>query len=204
MSRQNLILVLLLTILLPAVPLVAQTSNSRTNPHPAEDLVGLQENLIVGGRVKLNMVGPGPKEIQGVLVGMESSELLISPEGHSDVVRVETDRVWRVQVPGGERRRALKGLGLGAGGGALLGVVLGLASGDDPDSCWLICYTAGEKAALAGASLGIIGGVVGLIAGGLTKETVWNDVAVAAMRTSINPSPAGGVEFRLTLPTGRK
>jgi hypothetical protein len=144
-----------------------------------------------------------PAEMEGVLMAIEGSELLIAPEGRSGVVRIASDQVARIQVPGGERRQTLRGLGYGAGGGAVLGVVLGLASGDDPDSCWLFCMTAGEKAALAGASLGIVGGVLGLVAGALTKETLWDDVTPPSMRPSIGPSGKGGVEFRLSIPTRR-
>jgi hypothetical protein len=159
--------------------------------------------LTVGGRVKVSMGAPQPTELEGILVGVEGSELLIAPGGASEVVRVETDGAWRIQVPGGERRQAMKGAGYGAGGGALLGVILGLASGDDPDSCWLMCFTAGEKAAMGGASLGIVGGVIGLVAGALTKETVWRDATLPNLRPLIRPSVTGGVELRLSFPTRR-
>ncbi len=151
----------------------------------------------------MEMNAPEPSEIQGVLLGVEGSELLIAPAGQSEVVRVQAHQLRRIQVYGGERRMAAKGLGYGAAGGALVGVGLGLADGDDPSSCWLMCYSAGEKAAMGGVLLGLTGGVIGLIAGALTKEVRWDDVSLPSMRPSISPSSTGGVEFRLTLPTGR-
>lgn len=200
MKSRAIVLTLLLPLVLPAVPLPAQVAIPRSAP-PTKRV--LQENLTIGGQVRLRMDGPGPTEVEGVLVGIDGPELLIAPEGGAEVVRVQTDRVWRYQVPAGERRQPLKGLGLGAGAGALAGAVLGLASGDDPDSCWLICYTAGEKAAMGGIVLGVTGAVIGLVAGSLTKATVWKDVPSSSLRPSIVPSSSGGLEFRLTLPTGR-
>ena len=203
MTRRGGILTLLFAVLVPSVPLAAQDPGKSEDGQRSLIPVTPSGKLTVGGRVKVNVAGPEAREMQGVFLGVEGSEFLISPEGQSGVLRLQSDRIDRVQVPVGERGQAMKGAGYGAAGGALLGVVLGLASGDDPDSCWLFCYTAEEKAALGGASLGIVGGVVGLIAGALTKETVWNDVTPPRMRPSIRPSRTGAVELRLSLSTGR-
>ena len=65
-------------------------------------------------------------------------------------------------------RGAAEGLGIGAGIGALGGIILGFADGSDPpcDECWFN-MTAGEKATLAGIAFGIVGGAIGLGAGAI-------------------------------------
>lgn len=193
-------LTLLLTLMPLAIPLSAQTTVSQSDPDPAKIPTIVQRELTVGERVRLSMDEPGPTEMKGVLMGVEGSDLLITPDGGSEVVRVESSRIWRIQVSAGERRQALKGLGYGAAGGAGLGIVLGLASSDDSD-CGFICFSAGEMAAMGGIFLGITGGVVGLIAGALTTETTWNDVPMSTVRPSIMPSGSGGVAFGLSFPT---
>ena len=55
-------------------------------------------------------------------------------------------------------------MGMGALVGGGVGVILGVASGDDPKGSFL-GFSAGEKAALAGAALGATGLVIGLVVG---------------------------------------
>jgi hypothetical protein len=56
-----------------------------------------------------------------------------------------------------------KGAGFGFLGGASLGVVIGLASGDDPPG--FMSYTAGDKAAFLGIAFGLIGMILGAAEG---------------------------------------
>ena len=65
-------------------------------------------------------------------------------------------------------RGLAEGLALGGLGGAALGIVLGLADGDDkcpPDNFCLIQFSAGAKAAIGGIALGGIGLVLGGLLG---------------------------------------
>lgn len=70
--------------------------------------------------------------------------------------------------------RALTGLLFGAGTGALVGVLAGVASGDDNANghggCF-ICFSAGEKASTFGVLLGLTGAIVGAGIGSLLQKT---------------------------------
>ena len=77
-------------------------------------------------------------------------------------------------------RGAAEGFGIGGGIGVAGGVVLGLASGDDPpceDGRWcLFNMSAGEKAVFGGIVFGMLGGVIGLASGALRgSRFIYND-----------------------------
>jgi hypothetical protein len=46
----------------------------------------------------------------------------------------------------------------------VLGALIGLASGSEEEPCLVLC-SAGEKAVVLGIGLGLVGGVLGLVAG---------------------------------------
>ena len=72
-----------------------------------------------------------------------------------------------------------KGMGLGLAIGAGGGVLMGLASGDDPSNQF-IAFSAGQKAAALGVLLGGTGAVIGLIAGASSWRDVWEPTEPAA------------------------
>lgn len=84
-------------------------------------------------------------------------------EGGGLVQSSEVEEVVRVS----HGRGALHGLLIGLAGGAAFGVAAGLASGDDEPCEELVCFTAGEKAAIFGSFFGSLGGLVGLATGAL-------------------------------------
>jgi len=60
-----------------------------------------------------------------------------------------------------------QGILIGGGVGAALGVAIGLSSGDDPPSkgWFTFRYKAEDKALIYGCGLGLVGALIGLIAG---------------------------------------
>lgn len=98
------------------------------------------------------------------------------------VVRVTDKRILR---------GAAEGLGIGAGIGALGGIVLGLADGDDPpcqDGSWCLFHmTAGEKAAAGGIVFGALGGLVGLAAGAIVGSQFVYDDGETPVVTPVGP-----------------
>lgn len=87
------------------------------------------------------------------------------------------------------KKSVLKGTLLGFGIGAVTGVVIGLASGDDPIAAYpdpaddflglgtlsvgiqnMFAMTAGQKAAAYGTGLGVTGAIVGTVVGALVKK----------------------------------
>jgi hypothetical protein len=109
-------------------------------------------------------------------------------------------RLWPVRAvgpatPGLEIRvapsRRGKGALIGLGTGALAGVVIGLASGDDPESCWIFCYTASEKA----AGLALVFAPVGALVGALVAPGPrWAPVGALSARESARTSWYAGRE----------
>lgn len=71
--------------------------------------------------------------------------------------------------PGHPRARgALEGLAIGLPGGAVLGALIGFASGGDtcnPNQFCILQFSAAEKAALFAVGLGVVGALVGSIVG---------------------------------------
>jgi hypothetical protein len=98
---------------------------------------------------------------------------------------------------------ALRGAGAGLVIGSAAGGVVGLVSGDSGRDCWFFC-TAGEKAIVYGGALGLLGTVVGTIAGVTSPGEKWRTVERAAgrPRASVDVRPAkgggAGVSVRLS------
>jgi hypothetical protein len=82
--------------------------------------------------------------------------------------------------------------------GATAGAILGLADGDDPPGCWLMCMTAGEKAMLGGAGLGVAGAGAGAILGAIRPlGTRWESVGLDRVGFGVAPVP-GGAKLAIT------
>jgi hypothetical protein len=103
--------------------------------------------------------------LQGELLALKGEDLVIADTGSYEKVIVNVGEMKSVRIV--KKSGFLKGIGLGllAGGGT--GMLLGFASGND-DPGWF-SMTAGQKAALGGLALGVlgtgIGGVCGAISG---------------------------------------
>jgi hypothetical protein len=88
-----------------------------------------------------------------------------------------------------------RGLLIGFVSGAILGGLIGLASGNDEEEFswddfpyYFEPRTAGEKAVSTGAALGILGGIIGGVVGALAKKSF-----------TINRSPSAMKELNTTL-----
>jgi len=110
---------------------------------------------------------------------------------HKDTLVTDTPvaAVTRLAMHRGQRSAWASGLVYGFMGGALMGGVLGLASGDDPPG-WF-SMTAGEKAGAGVVVFGVLGGVGGLVIGALTKSDKWEHVPLDRLRVSVVPTRRG-------------
>jgi len=104
----------------------------------------------------------------------------------------DNERVSAAEVRAVERvsigRGATDGLAVGFGVGAALGVVGGLASGDDPPCQAFLCLlrlSATDKALILGAGLGLVGGLVGAIAGAAAGSTVRYELSASSQGASV-------------------
>jgi hypothetical protein len=142
-------------------------------------LLGFSQNLIAGERhgAMLSVQKKDGHQENGELIAVKPSSLLILDWASGADVTIEVSDISTIKVV--KKSRAWTGLGWGALGGAAIGAIIGLASGDDPQNeeyGWgnLFRFSAGEKALAAGVALGIVGGLVGLTAGALagTDKTI--------------------------------
>jgi hypothetical protein len=164
-----------------------------------------------GGRLSV----PRPNHtFVGHVVAAEDGTLVVSLDGQASRVTIPSDAVEELEVSlGREKKRgrpgsALRGLGIGAGGG----IVLGLASGDDKCSAprgadifqalgaCVGTFTAGQKARIFGVLFGVIGGIVGAAGGGGEAER-WQAVpspGSSKLKVSLTPLGARGASVSIS------
>ena len=127
-------------------------------------------------------------------VGSDSLFLLVAP---AETLAVALAGVSRLDVSAGRRSYALRGASIGALIGITSGAVSGYASGDDRGWC---CFTAGGKAAIYGAGLGVTGLVIGSVVGALTVRDRWTSVPLgAAAATPSLQMGRGGARLAVTV-----
>lgn len=155
-----------------------------------------------GDRVRVRTASSENGPVEGIFQHVEEGALFFFPVGQAGPAEIPLDQVESMETFAGTKRQTLKGLGIGAGSGAALGIVLGFADGADRNCSW-VCFSAEEKAVMGGVVLGITGGVIGLIAGALTKTDHWREVPVVGVRPAFRVNRAGKVDLGISFPTRR-
>ena len=132
----------------------------------------------------------GGTMVTGILNQVAQDHIQIIPGFYSDQVKsldtphlnIPSQEIQQLRLR--RKGRVGRGILLGAAAGVITGVIIGLASGDDPDCeydpnslflpvhfvgafCEATSMTAGQKAILAGTGLGLAGGLVGGIIGSI-------------------------------------
>jgi hypothetical protein len=112
---------------------------------------------------------------KGYLYSVNENELTITPvaKNVANLYTISAEQLNTMQIR--RKGNVAKGVLIGAGTGAVAGILIGLISGDDPpNSCDLCPYesslTAGEKAAIGGITGLFAGAGTGMIIGALTKK----------------------------------
>ncbi len=115
--------------------------------------------------------------MKAYLVRVNDSMIFLSPKPFpfnselSKMGRLEPVKYQAIERIEIKRSKAVgRGLLKGFAGGALLGILTGLALGDDPEDQWF-SSTATEKALALGLAGGLMGGVIGTIVGVVAKKT---------------------------------
>ncbi len=133
--------------------------------------------------------------MKGILYIPTSEELVISKSVRAnanavlpnETISIPAENIQSFTIK--RKKSVLKGALLGFGIGAVTGVIIGFASGDDPIAPYpdpaddflglgslsagiqnAFAMTAGEKAVAGGAGLGVTGAIVGTVVGALVKK----------------------------------
>lgn len=176
---------------------------------PAANIVAQTAALQPGEKVQLTCPAAGTPKLVGWFRLIERDSMLLVVQrtrvdpvtrgATSDPVevRVALDDITRVQRQVGTKSNRARGAAIGFAIGALIGGGIGAASGDDEPG--ILAMSAGEKAIAAGASLGLLGGLIGFVAAGSSDK--WEDVPVHGWSVSVVPRRSGvALGARLPLP----
>ncbi len=113
-------------------------------------------------------------DIRGSLLAVHDNSVIVSLSKNrsrfsvNDLSAVAKADIDRVIIEGGSN--ILHGMGIGGLIGGGVGMVAGLASGDDPPNQWF-AFSAGEKAMMGLVAGGVAGALVGTIAGAVTSSS---------------------------------
>jgi uncharacterized membrane protein len=125
------------------------------------------------------------KSLKGSLSAVNDTQLILKANNQQLVVPAENLKSFTVK----RKHSALKGALIGFGVGAAAGIIIGLASGNDPVAAYpdpnddplgigtmaaafsnSFAMTAGQKAVAGGLGLGATGAIVGTIIGAVAKK----------------------------------
>jgi len=126
-----------------------------------------------GDRIRITAPPSALKNRIARVLSVRNDSLLLQV-APAETLTVALAGVTQLDVSTGRRRHTLWGAGIGALGGVASGALIGFASGDDPPG--FLAMTASEKAAFAGASLGVAGLAIGAVVGALKVSDRWTSV----------------------------
>jgi len=154
-----------------------------------------------GTRVRITAPSVRLDGAVGTVQEVTSESMVVSFQNPRGVGTVERSTITQMEVSIGRERRVLRGLGLGLAFGAGGGVIVGLASGDDPPG--FLSLTAEEKALVLGVVFGLTGGVVGLVFGLANHHDIWATASPGGTEMTLLPliGPGGaGLHLGFSIP----
>lgn len=137
--------------------------------------------IAAGSRVRIVSPILGSERQTGTVVMATPDSLIFRRAKQSTTTAISTPNIVKLEVAQGTHRHVAKGALIGFGVGAVVGGILGYATHSSgcksSGGCIAIDFGPGGDAALAGGILGVLGLVVGGIAGTYQTDT-WVPVAV--------------------------
>ena len=143
-----------------------------------------QPRVAQGDRVRLTAPQAGARSLTGQVLEVVDEALVVQADRTLARLEVPLDAIERLEVRRGGHhprlRYTLLGAGIGAGAGALMGVMA------EPG------FFSRKDTAAIGATLGAgIGAVSGLIAGSTTTVERWERVDAERVKLTFGPAPRG-------------
>jgi hypothetical protein len=172
---------------------------TRTEPRwEPVSLRTLRPSPVSGMRVRVRL--PDGRRLEGTVRDSADSGLVVQPH-NGPPITLSALEASGIEWPMAQKRATARGLGIGFGIGALSGVVLGAASGEDCSSQSFLCFDSGTMAVVLGTVLGAAGGTVGALIGYGSRVTVWEGASDARpRRVTLAPRVhAGSVGFRVAI-----
>jgi hypothetical protein len=182
--KQNIVIVLFASFIL----LTGCYSDPTINPEDYVETTGGTTDRIAGAEVVID-VNDG-RRYSGELLSVRDSTMLLCEkygasekelENSNNLIRIiKNHDIKLIEIQG--ESKILQGMAIGAGVGVVAGAAIGLAEGDDEGSggIFRIRLKAEQKAYGCGCIMGLVGAVVGLIAGSIesTYDTVVYDYMI--------------------------
>lgn len=145
-----------------------------------------------GTRVRV-WTAPTTEPITGKVLGLDATTMTLSIEGTASPAVVARSTITRLDV--GRRRSRGRTALYGALLGAATGIVVGLASGDDPPG--FLSFSAADKAAIASVFITPAGALIGLLVGpGQERWTTALASPVSGNAFAALPAPSLRFSFR--------
>ena len=156
------------------------------------------EGVTAGDRVRLTAPNIGIVKRQSfTLVGVTADSITLSPIGQDITVDCAIADLSSLQAHRGQKRATWRGLVIVGTTGAAIGILTGLAAGNDPPDEFYD-MSAGEKALTGGVALGLLGGAVGALLGSTVKLDRWEKVPIQ-VRVAPSDIVAGGFAVSASL-----
>jgi len=159
-----------------------------------------QERAAVSPGDRVRVTSSSIPRTNGIVLETSPDTLVLRSGGETIYTAWSDVRTLHIAEGGSRGRSALKYGAIGLGAGAAAGVVFGLAAFDDDDSgdgpC-LICSPV-HAGVFMGATLGVIGGALGSVAGAAFPEERWRP-GKAPVTVSAAPAADGRVTVQANL-----
>ena len=170
-----------------AAPLGAQASNASA------------PRLYPGARVRVSTVDAPSVRRPGSVWALVGDTLRILIDGGDSAVAFPYQTIAQLDTSVGRHGRARMGAGIGGLLGAGTGVILGFASGDDPQGWFALwSHSTKEKARINGIGFGALGLIVGAVVGANIVTEHWRPIGIVP-RTTFSPKTSFGIRVSLAL-----
>jgi hypothetical protein len=154
-----------------------------------------QDQVPGGSRVRVRHTGAPAKWLEGELLSRGSDSLSLAMNGRSDTLTLATTSVNQMEVSRGRHSMAGKGLTIGGGIGAGLGLLLSVAASAE-DCRGIGCTDVGAGDVLvATALLAAAGAGIGGLIGSASHGERWERVQLETMQAQLHLSLKSFVEL---------
>jgi len=157
----------------------------------SQDWTTPETAVVVGSRIRLLAPTAVQERIEGTVMEVDENSILVST-GDQRALRVPRKAVTELEIGTGRHGNAVRGVLIGAAGGAAVFAVVPPCAGLEPGQT---CPTKGQF-----IGMGAVGGAVsGAIIGHFIKRERWVSVGLASARLNVAPTRGRSVELSVAM-----